>query len=201
MRRRLLLLALPCLAALACHPCDSVGELRVAGDSSYVRCAALDAPDEGERRVGDVAFEIEGRTLRFTSPPTRVAFFRGPAPRSADLEGSLSALVERGTGLFVMLGGAGDDEALAQRSLRALAATERPALVLAGGRDEAEVLSDAFEALGDEAPGVVDARGLRVVRLGATSLLLLSGAPGGRYARTDDACGFGPDDLEALREA
>ena len=201
MRGRFLPVLLLSVSALACHPCDPVGDLRVGGDSPYVRCAELPPPAAGSRSVGGVSFQVDGRELRFAPSPQHVAFLRGPAPHASDLAVGLTALVGQGADVLFVLGGVGDDEAAAERTLRALAATERPCFVLGGGRDEAATLSQAFEALGDDAKGVVDARGLRVVHMGTTSLMLLSGAPEGRYARTDDACGFGSDDLDALGDS
>lgn len=189
------------LCVLGCHPCDSVADLRVAGDTPYVRCAQLDPPEEGTRTVAGVELRFAARELTVSPPPTQVAFFRGPAPRGSDPSALFSPLSESGAELLIVLGGVGDDAQAAEATLRALGATGLPTLVLAGGRDEAGIFSEAFADLGDETPQVVDARGLRVVHLGETSLLLLSGAADGRYARSDDACGFANADLEELAGA
>jgi len=189
-------------ALTACHPCDSVSDMRVDGDSPYVRCAELPPPEPGERTVGALTLTIEGRALTISGGVHRLALFRGPAPRREHLAEALATLDDEGAQVYVVLGGLGDDMPAALETLQALSATERPVLVLAGGRDEAGALTEAFDGLnGAQSARVVDARGLRSVRLGGVSLALLSGAPRGRYARTDDACGYGSEDLEALKAA
>ena len=67
------------------------------------------------------------------------------------------------------------------------------------GDVDVEVWADAWDSLsGDQEAEILDARGIARVRFGEAELVLVSGAPGGRYARTDTSCGFTPEDIEGL---
>jgi len=200
---RLLALAAAVLAVASCDcgACDAgpPAELRVAGVHPYVRCLAADPPEARDFRVGDLRLAIEGRRLTVGGVPSplRVAAFSGPAPAQRIPARTLAGLRERGVSLVIVLGGLGDDAATARRTLGALADAGLPVLVLAGGRDDAGDLDAAFDALDEEQEDVVlDARALRVVDLGADELVLVSGAPAGRYARSNTACGFAERDLD-----
>jgi hypothetical protein len=157
-----------------------------------------DPPPEGTVRVRDLTLRFGGRDLRIDNAPRslRIAAFAGPAPSRAPIAPAIARLKQADLDLALVLGGVGDDRAQAEATLAALGALPVPVLVLAGGRDDAAVLDEAFEA-GDH-EHVVDARPLRRVIAGDRTLLLLSGAPEGRYARTDTSCGYGRADVERL---
>lgn len=188
--------------------CDGCGcgagtdGLRVRGEHAFVRCLAADPPPAHRWKAGGLSLRIEGRTLEVQGAPrpVRVAAFRGPGPSPRRLDGAVGALAaEDGPHLALVLGGLGPGERTVTRNLQALAALEVPVLVLAGGGDEAPVLDAAFAALdGAAADRVLDVRGLREVHVGPDTLVLVSGAPRGRYARSADACGYRPSDLERI---
>ncbi len=192
------------LAALVLGCGGGDGELRVAenraeGALGHVRCLAVPV---GARAwsVGSLRLQIdEERRLTIEGAPSaaRVAAFSGPVDRA-----SVQALRRERVQLALVLGELGGSRAELDASLAALAELGAPALVVAGGADRHELLRAAFAALeGDARDRVVDASGLRAVRMGATELVLLAGAPDGRYADSDGSCGFGEADVAALAEA
>ncbi|HEY8429934.1 MAG TPA: hypothetical protein VIL20_16240 [Sandaracinaceae bacterium] len=184
-------------AALAA--CDGDGELRVTGETGYVRCLAADPPEARSWRVGALRLAIEDRTLRIDGAPAewRLAAFTGPVDA-----GAVAALRERRPHLAVLVGGAGGTEAEVSRTLSSLAALGAPVLVVAGGDDRRDLLARAFAGLEGEAKDrVTHASALRSIRVGPIELVPLAGAPEGRYALTNDACGFARADVEALIEA
>lgn len=193
------------IAGSGCDGCRSVpASLRVQGPTPYVRCLAAEPPEPFEREVGGLGLELDGRVLRVKAPsaPVRVAAFTGPAPSRAPIDDAVGHVAAGSPDLLLALGSLGDSAEVLARNLRALAGAGAPVLVLAGGRDDAAAVDQAFDDLeGDAARRVLDARALSVVRLGEDELVLVSGAPEGRYARTDTACGYGEPDLEALAEA
>lgn len=133
--------------------------------------------------------------------PVRFAAFAGPAPGRPDMEAALSAVSEGGVAFAVVLGDLGDDADAVDATLEALARLEMPVLVVPGGRDDATILSDRMEALEDgESERIIDVSGVDAVHVGGQTLLPVAGAPGGRYGRTADACGFTASDLEARAE-
>jgi len=198
--------AVQSLGALAliiagCGSCGSGTEaLRVDEPAPHVRCLAGDPPEEGSRSIGDVTLEIEDRELRVAGPnaPVRFAAFAGPAPGRPDLSTALATIRESEVAFVAVLGDLGDDLEAALATLSALADLGIPVFVVPGGRDDAAIVADAFDALPEDAQlRVIDASGLDRIIVAGQSLLPIAGAPGGRYARTDDACGFSGGDLEA----
>ena len=198
-----------CLMSLAlfasgCDGCTAVGRLRVDGDHPYVRCLAVEPTERSDAwTVGALQLSQEGRVLSVegASLPLRMAAFVGPGLSGDDPATALSALDSSGVSLTWVLGELGDAPATARRTLNALAERDGLFVVLASGRDDLGVLNDVWDDLSDEAKAhVIDARGLRAVRVGGATFSLLSGAPGGRYARNDDACGYSADDLGELAD-
>ncbi len=190
--------------AVGCDGCTKAGQLRVDGDFPYVRCLAVDEREAAEWSVGDLRLRSEGRvlTIEGIEPPLRMAAFVGPGPGSADPTRALGALGPHGAKLVWVLGELGDSEAHAQRTLAALAAYPGVSLVLASGRDDFDVLEEAWDSLSDEAAAhVIDLRPFRAVRVGTSVFGLTSGGAGGRYARNRSSCGFGEDDLEEVEDA
>ncbi len=201
-----LLLVCVSLGALAvgCDGCTKAGQLRVDGDFPYVRCLAVDEREAGQWTVGDLTLRVDGRVLTIdgAASPLRMAAFVGPGPGSADPTAAIAALRPHGAKLVWVLGELGDTEAHAQRTLTALAANPGVSLVLASGRDDFDVLEEAWDALPDEAAAhVIDLRPFRAVRVGSTVFGLTSGGAGGRYARNRSSCGFGEDDLDEVEDA
>lgn len=194
---------LVCLAGV-CGSCDGCGgasgAVRVDGPTPYVRCMAADPPDPFDRRVNGVGLSLEGRALRVQPPGTaRIAAFAGPAPARAIPAGALEAVADGEPDLVLVLGDVGDSAADARATLHALSTVGAPAVVLAGGRDEAAVLDAAFAARQGEArKRVIDGRALRRLRIGQHELVPVSGAPGGRYGRSDGACGYDEDILKEV---
>jgi hypothetical protein len=159
--------------AVGCDGCTKAGQLRVDGDFPYVRCLAVDEREAAEWSVGDLRLRSEGRvlTIEGIEPPLRMAAFVGPGPGSADPHGALGALGPHGAKLVWVLGELGDSEAHAQRTLAALAAYPGVSLVLASGRDDFDVLEEAWDSLSDEAAAhVIDLRPFRAVRVGSHRL-------------------------------
>lgn len=184
------------LAGLALVACGDDEALRVSGEHGYVRCLALEPPSSRAWTVGSLRLALDERTLRIDGAPSdaRIAVFTGPVD-----ERSLRALDRPHLGL--MLGGLGGTRAHAERSLGALAALGVPILFVAGGADSHAAL-EAFDKLEGEARDrVIDASRLRSIRIGKLELVSAAGAPGGRYALDDEACGLGEADVSAIAEA
>ncbi|MFW6087924.1 MAG: hypothetical protein ACODAG_12010 [Myxococcota bacterium] len=196
--------ALASIAVAGCDGCRSVpASLQAEGPTPYARCLAADPPAPFEREVGRLGLTLEGGVLRVKPPsgPVRLAAVTGPAPSRAPIDDAVERLAAGRPDLMLALGNLGDSDEVLARNLRSLARAGAPVLVLAGGRDDAAAVDDAFDDLeGDAAARVIDARALSAVRLGPDELVLVSGAPNGRYARTDTACGYGEPDLETLAE-
>ncbi|MCA9578862.1 MAG: hypothetical protein R3B40_01605 [Polyangiales bacterium] len=206
--RRALAPLLACLAlalvATGCDGCTEAGRLRVSGDHPYVRCMTVDEPAAREWSVGDLQLSVSGRVLTINglTLPLRMAAFVGPGPGSADPSASIAALPPLGAKLTWVLGELGDSEAHARRTLSALAAMPGLSLVLASGRDDFEVLGDAWEGLDDAARNhVIDLRPFHAVRVGGTVFALTSGGPEGRYARNRSSCGYNEDDLDDVADS
>jgi len=190
-------------ASVGCAP-DVPSELRVAGPHGFVRCLALPPPEAKNWRVGELAVELRARALTVRTPhgSLRAAAFTGPAPVATDLRPALRALVSARAEVLLVLGGLGDDRERAVEAARALADTQRLVLFLAGGRDAPEVVAAARDALDAEARArLLDISALERVTIAGTELLPIAGAPGGRYTRSADACGFTDADLEARAAA
>ncbi len=197
MRRLLALLLFP---LLGCGSCGGGAEgLRAQEPFPHVRCLAADPPDpERGGTLGDVTVRIEDRvaTLEGPEPPVRFAAFAGPAPAQVDLEEALGPVREADLSFVLVVGDLGDDAEALSATLRALGALELPVFLVPGGRDDATLVAEGLEEA--ESWGlVIDASGLDRISVAGQSLIPIAGAPGGRYARTDDACGFSADDLEA----
>lgn len=142
---------------------------------------------------------LVGRRLSIEGAPSEwhLAAFSGPVHASA-----VRSLGGRRPHLALMLGGVGDDDAEIGRTLTALGELGAPVLVIAGGADRHEALERAFGALeGQTKDRVVDASALRSIRVGAIELVPLAGAPEGRYAITNEACGLSAADAEEVASA
>ncbi len=180
------------LLALALAACDGEEALRVSGEHGYVRCLALEAPSERTWSVGSLRLSLEERTLSIEGAPARakVAVFTGPVDAA-----SIRALKRSEPHLALMIGDLGSGGA------QALAALGVPVLFVAGGADRRAELEALGELTGDARDRVIDASRLRSIRIGAVELVPVPGAPGGRYAISNDACGLGESDLRAIDEA
>ncbi len=188
------------LGASGCGACSDYGAT-AGGPHPYVRCTAVDAPDEREGRLGSVRFRVEDRalTLEGLGPTLRIAALRGPGRVGAPLAPALEELRRESTDLVLVLGGLGATEETVAGVLRAVAGTGIPAIVLPGGEDDAEAVEDGFDAVEDE-ESLFDGRRLRTVKVGRDELVLVPGAPEGRYAADQGACGIAADDLEEIAD-
>lgn len=195
------------VAAVGCHGCATCGvpsALRVAGPTPYVRCMGADPPSSFHRKIGRLDLELSGRELRVRHAPSdvRIAAFSGPAPARTSIDAAIARISSGHPDLVLVLGDVGDTQKVATATLNALGAIDAPSIVVAGGRDDAATLDDAFDAMNDRARDrVIDARAVRDVVIGADQLVLVSGARGGRYGRTDESCGFAPSDLSKIADA
>jgi hypothetical protein len=168
------------------------------GATPYVRCAMRDAPSI-DTTVGPLHLHASERVLVIdgATAPVVVAAFRGPALAEEPIEPALDAI--EGASLAIVIGSLGDDEAHVETLLRALGSLTIPTLVVMGGRDHPADLAAALAALDEDARGrIVDASGLRSVQIAGIELVPVAGAPDGRYARDDDACGLGAADVDAI---
>ena len=167
-----------------------------------MRCAQLDPPRSGSFRTDDLELEVAGRTLTIAAPDElRIAAFTGPVAGAlrAELVASLRDAQPR---LLLYLGGLGDTLDSARQSLARLVALGVPTLFIAGGDDRADVVQDAFASLDDAARSlVVHASGLHGARIGAHYFAIVPGAPLGRFALDDQACGFVDEDLTEVQAA
>ena len=185
-----------------CSACGGPpSELVVEGPPGFVRCLAYEVDERDPWSEGDLRLRLEGRTLEVEAPEEvlRVAALAGPGPGPAGLGTLASELTDSPVELLFILGGLGDSVLIAQQTLESLAELGVLTLVMAGGRDDVEVWEEAWGSVETEALGrVLDARGLNRLRFQGAELILISGAPGGRYARTDTSCGFATEDVEAM---
>jgi hypothetical protein len=199
-------------AAQGCDSCADRGA-EVGGAHPYVRCAAIDEPEAREGTVGSsgagagdsLRYRVEGRMLHLdrheadADEPLVIAAFRGPGGPDAATRGALLGLEEQSVDLVFVLGGLGRTPEAVTELLRALTIVRVPVVVLPGGDDDARAVAAGWEALSsDERAPLFDGRRLRGVRVGADEIALASGAPDGRYAADDGACGLAADDVEAL---
>ncbi|HJL06352.1 MAG TPA: hypothetical protein RMH85_10055 [Polyangiaceae bacterium LLY-WYZ-15_(1-7)] len=177
------------LALAACGSCGGCGEeALVEGPHPYVRCALAEPPEE-PFEAGGLSFTPDERVLRVEGAERVWAFSAGP--------GAAEALADAPDAPLLVLGGFAPDAETAAAFFEAVG--ERVALLLPGGEDDPEALSEALDEA--ESPNLVDLRGVRRLDLGGASFLVLPGAPEGRYALGEARCGYGEDDLEALRDA
>lgn len=188
--------------------CSSCGCGAVApqagGPTPYARCAAAEAPRARTARIGGASVTLEGRVLSIAGLPVpfRAAVFRGPAPHGDPVLPALDAIEAGGAHLAIALGSLGDDAAAAEAVVGALSRLPMPVLLLGGGRDEPAIVAGALDALtGEAAERVIDVSALHEVRVGPITLVPVAGAPLGRYARSDAACGVGREDLDTLAAA
>jgi hypothetical protein len=147
---------------------------------------------------------VEGRVLTISGVEgsLRMVAFVGPGPGSADPTAPIAALAPLGAKVTWVLGELGDSEGHATRTLRALAANAGLSLVVASGRDDFEVLEEAWDALDDAAKNhVIDLRPFHAVRVGGAVFALTSGGPEGRYARNRSSCGYDEDDLGDVEDS
>jgi hypothetical protein len=154
---------------------------------------------EFDRTVGSLHLRSADRVLTIEGAPSplRIAAFRGPALADEPLEPALDAIGDRP--LQVVIGSLGDDAAHVETMLRALATLPAPTLIVMGGRDHAADLDAAMSSLSDaERAKLIDASGVRRVVIGDVELIPVAGAPDGRYARDDEACGLGASDVDAI---
>lgn len=196
--------ALIAIALAGCGSCQKgpPSELRVEGDHPFVRCLGGDPPEDRSSRVGDGRLVVEDGVLTIDGlRSNEIVAFAGPGPSDALLDDALSEVRAESPALVLVLGSIGDELPIASRTLATLATLDVPVLVLAGGRDDASVWKDAFEALGGEARDrVIDVTVLRKIVVGDRELIPVGGAPLGRYARTETACGFTEEDLAEVVE-
>lgn len=189
-----------CLVA-SCGACEK-GGAAVSGAHPYVRCMAVEAPAPREGTAGRMRFAVEDRVLTLTpvrpSPTARIFAFRGAGANVANLERALVGVKEQTPDLVLVLGELGDSAAHVLAHLSAFERIGAPVVVLASGADVAEALHDAWDDA--EVTRVFDGRALRAVVVGEEVLVLVSGAPNGRYAATDAHCGFDEADIEAIED-
>ena len=173
------------------------------GPPGFVRCLAYEVEERDPWSVGELEIRLEERVLHIlaSADALRVAAFAGPGPGPVRLSSLVTALEEQPVDILLMVGGLGDSVSIAQQTLAALEPLTGLTLILAGGRDDVEVWGDAWDSLSNEEEAeILDARGIAQVRFRGAGLILVSGAPGGRYARTDTSCGFTPEDVEDLAD-
>ncbi len=195
----LLLAALLC----GCGRCgdDLPAQLRVGGRTPYMRCLAAAAPQPRQWRVGAVSIRVQGRALTIDGlqSPTRIAAFSGPAFSQNDLGPALERLVEVKPQLALMVGGVGDIRETAVRTLGRFGQMRFPTLVLAGGRDSWANIREAMDRLPQRARDrIIDITALYAVSIGSDTFVPVAGAAHGKYALSDEACGYGEEDLDRI---
>ncbi len=198
---RALILSFALLAA--CDGCGDAGA-SVDGETPYIRCMAGDAPEARQASVGGVQIAVEEgvASLSGTGETFRLGAFAGAGDEPDVARSAVQALAALGVKFVIVLGGLGTTEDAAAANLRAIASAEVPALVVVGGADEASAVDDALRGLdGDARARLLDGRRLHAVVAGGQAFIPVSGAPEGRYARTEGACGFSTADLEARAAA
>jgi hypothetical protein len=200
-RLRMLQLASIGLLGVGCTDgCPADRALRVGGPTPFVRCLASDPPPAGVVRVGSAVLQVRNRELTITGlgPVVRVAAFSGPAFFAAPGDRELSALRAASPNLLLLLGDLGDQPATAQATLARLADLRLPTLVLAGGRDTWRSARDALGSLQPARPWLIDITALEAVHVGGAALIPIAGARAGHYARTDESCGYAPEDVARI---
>ena len=183
------------LASCSC----SGGTASGGGPTPYVRCAAAEAAVI-DRQIGSLHARSSGRVLTVdgATTPLRVAVFRGAALADEPIAPALDSIEALRPAIAVVLGSIGD-EAHATALVEALAQLAIPTLVVLGGRDRQDVLARAIADLPSSSAGlVVDVSPYRSVQIAGMELIPAAGAPDGRYAVDDAACGLGPADVESI---
>lgn len=169
------------------------GELKGEADGlTFVRCSQTKVA-ERTHRVGALTLRVQGRVLQVDGAQG-IAAFTGPVGRAFTSE-DVAQLSEHELALW--LGGLGDTLELAQANLARIAARRIPTLFIAGGADRWPIVDKAFEALPEDVP-IVQGSGLRVLKLGPQDFVIAAGAPFGRYAIDEQACGLTRGDLLAI---
>ena len=160
--------------------------------------ATLPTSAASQERLNPAGFPPDGawRARTLVAPEQNdvvIAAFSGPAPGPIDLG---VAAPERPIAFAVLLGSLGDSRSEAAATLDHIDATfSVPVLAIPGGDDLYPIWVSAFD---DRMGPTVDATGIQRVVTSEGDLVLVPGAPRGRYARDADACGFGVDDVSAL---
>lgn len=186
------------LVAVLLSGCCCSGGLTEGGPTPYVHCVRMEPPAARDVTVGGARVVVEGSTVTVTPAEPRIAIARGPAGCGEPIVPALDLIEGARPGVVILVGDLGDGGGATEEGLAALVDAlgqlAVPVLLLPGGRDAGELVRDAVPADG----GLVDLMGVRELRVGALSLVPLPGAPDGRYAATDEACGFDGDDVELL---
>jgi hypothetical protein len=166
----------------------------VSEGAAYRSCSRAEPPASWSGTSGHAAFNLLRRTLTLTptAAAVRVAVFSGSGLTAPD-SSALEQLRATQADVFVVLGGLGRSNAQAIEVVRALETLQRLVLVVRGG-------ADGFEFDKGRDSTVLDASGLRLVRIGDDSLLPWPGAEQGRYALDPGRCGFGEPELAAAVE-
>jgi len=134
-------------------------------------------------------------------PPFRFVAFSGPAYSSVEIDQKLSEISKKKPVFGFLLGGVGDEQKTAIRTIKALAKLRFPVFVLAGGRDSWPVITAAYSSLDRAARDrVIDLNPIRSVRIAKDVFVPIAGAAEGRYARGQRACGFSKEDLKQISE-
>jgi hypothetical protein len=171
-------------------------------DHGFTRCVQADPPAERKVRAGQRTLSVAGRVAELSGPlPVRIAAFTGPVagPLSAT---DVAEVAAKKPAFVWVLGGLGDDLASVHTSLAALAGLGVPVLLMPGGADRLALLSEGLAALSAGAADLlVSAAGLHELRVADERFALVSGAPDGRYAIDEAACGFTSEDTDTVAAA
>lgn len=204
---RLIWTALICtIATSGCGRCgdDIPARIQVEGPTPYLRCLAVDPPKNRSWKVGKLTIHSNDREIVVEGIrlPSRFVAFSGPAYSRVKVDDRLREIAGKKPAFGLLLGGIGDDQKIAKRTLMTLAKMAFPVFVLAGGRDAWPVLTAAFSSLDRIARDkVIDINAMRSVRIGKEIFVPIAGAAVGRYSRNGKACGFGNGDLEQIADA
>jgi len=145
---------------------------------------------KGGRRI-----EIEERLAHFGSAPLRIAAFRGAPGHALDEMGE--SVREERVDLLLLLGSLGRERREIQQLLEAVLAIGPPLLLIPGGDDSLKELDRAIGSLDEEArKRLLDGRRLHAVIAAERAVVVVPGAPDGRFAYNDDACGYRSSDLK-----
>jgi hypothetical protein len=192
-------LLLSLLGGPSCSCSKLAGEV---DDLDFKRCAQADAPRERTLNTPALALELKDRVLELKPKgPLRIAAFTGPVGAALSRT-DMARLTQAAPALVLWLGGLGDSAEVAAANLAALATLHVPVLFVAGGADRLSLVESAFDDLeGEAAERLIHGSALRELRVGKDRFAIVPGAPDGRYALDEEACGFVSDDLDDLREA
>lgn len=168
------------------------------GPTPYVHCTRMEPPAARDVTVGSAHVVVEGGTVRIETATPGIAVARGPAGCGEPIVPVLDLIEGTGAGVVILVGDLGDGGGATEEGLvalvDALGQLHLPVLLLPGAHDGAERVRDLVPGDG----GLVDLMGVREVQIGALTLVPLPGAPDGRYAASDEACGFDESDVGAL---